>query len=161
MRVLRIILLTVLLPFLLLSSAYAQNECGGSIAQADLGAEIKELNKVIQKKVIEYRTLEGKLPTLAKGSEEAAAAEKQMANLKGELQYLKKDFQDLNSPHFPTTQFNVYGAACQDRRWVAQAKKYLAKFPEARGKLWHVWLDKESRETVYKKKRPEPGSFAK
>ena len=155
-----VFLASVVLAFFLPLSVSAQIQCSGSLTQQQFMKEIKELNAKIQKNIIEGRKLERKIKEMA-GNSEAKEAEKQLGEIKAELQNQKKDFELLNSPSFPSTSLTALGAACSDRRWVEKAKEVLLKNPEKMGGDYFIWLDKGTREVKGSKERPKLEVVAK
>lgn len=151
----------LILIFLLPVSASAQLQCGGSLEQSDFHDQMKSMNAEIQKNIIDYRTLERDLKGLAEGTPERAKAEARKKELWAELQVQKGKFKELNSPDFPKTEFSVYGAACNDRRWVGKAKDILVEKPEQLGKHFHVWMDAKTREVKVALNRPQPQMVAR
>ena len=141
--------------------AIAQIECGGTLEQKDFYEEIGALNKRIQKDVITYRKLQSELPKHKEGSAEHAKLSAEKDAVWAKLQKQKTIFKQLNQPHFPRTDFNVYGAACNDTRWINKAKQVLAAEPEHLGKRFHVWLDAGTREVQVAQQRPNHKNIAK
>ena len=127
-------------------AADAQLDCTGFLTQQSFYPEMKEFNQKIQDNVIAARKIEEKLTGLPKDGAEAAELNKRHAAIMAELKEQKKVFEELNSKYFPRTELNALGAACQDLRWVDQAKAFLFKHREKLGGKYYVWLAKGTRE---------------
>ncbi len=127
--------LTVLAPV----PARAIFSCDGTLEKDNFADERKKVQSQLQNTIIEYRKAE---------SDKSEAGQSKLDEIKSRIDKQKKTFQDLDSKYFPRTPVTAYGAACNDKRWLEEAKAKLVEKPEHLGKHWYVWLDKASRKPM-------------
>jgi len=136
-----LLLVVVLIPL----RAYAIFSCEGTLDKDNFADERSSAQAELQKTILEYRRLEGSNDSSDKSK---------LGEVKERLDKQKKKFQGLDSKYFPRTPVTAFGAACNDKRWLEEAKSKLVEKPELLGKHWYVWLDKSSREPKAAIKRP-------
>ena len=134
-------------------TAHAVHSCEGSLTQDNFADERKQLQKELQKNIYDYRKLEA-------STERSADDKAQMGKIMSEIELQKTRYKELNDKHFPTTPVTAFGSACNDRRWLDNAKSKLVEKPEHLGKHWYVWLDKTSRKPQAALERPSFGVMA-
>lgn len=137
----------VLMLFVVPSSVLAVVTCEASLTADHFSDETKAMHKTLQKSILDYRKLES-------SGDRSEQTMKELATIKTRIDQQKEVYQNFTSKYFPRTPVTAFGAACNDRRWVEEAKGKLIDRPEELGKHWFVWLDKTSRQPKAGLKRP-------